>query len=145
MLITLPLALIGIGLLVYLLFVAATYVVPLYAGLSAGFTALYAGTSYIAAFMFGATAFLLVTMGGKIAAQALPSPVAKGLVLIFAVPAGVAGFQVAFALLHLSGAGDWSVALSILAALATAIVAASRYQIGASSRASGRRSQRPAC
>ena len=120
MLITLPLALLGIGLLVYLLFVAATYVVPLYAGLSAGFTALHAGTSYTAALLLGATAFLIVILVGKTATRLLPSRAATVVILLlFAAPAGIAGYQVAYALLHLSGAGDWSVAFSLMAALAT--------------------------
>lgn len=39
MFITLPLALIGVGFMIHLLFAAATYVLPIYAGLSAGFAA----------------------------------------------------------------------------------------------------------
>lgn len=128
MFITLPLALIGVGFMIYLLFAAATYVLPIYAGLSAGFVALHAGASYMSALLLGILASLLVVMLGQMAAQ-LPSRHAQmAVALLFAVPAAVAGFQVASALLHLGGVGSWGVALSLAAALATGTVAAKRYQ-----------------
>jgi len=128
MFITLPLALIGVGFMIYLLFAAATYVLPIYAGLSASFAALDAGATYTGAMLLGFLAFLLVIMLGQIATL-LPSPRARiAIALLFAVPAAIAGFQVASALLHLGGAGSWGVALSLAAALATGTVAAKRYQ-----------------
>ncbi len=128
MFITLPLALIGVGFMIYLLFAAATYVLPIYAGLSAGFAALHAGASYTSAILLGILASLLVVMLGQMAAQ-LPSRHARiSVALLFAVPAAVAGFQVASALLHLGGVGGWGVALSLAAALATGTVAAKRHQ-----------------
>ena len=129
MFITLPLALIGVGFMIYLLFAAATYVLPLYAGLSAGFAVLHAGSSVTGALLIGITASLLVIMLGHMATQVLPSrPARIAVTLLFAVPAAVAGFQVTFALLHLGGVGDWRVALSLTAALMTGTVAAKRYQ-----------------
>lgn len=128
MFITLPLALIGVGFMIYLLFAAATYVVPIYAGLSAGFAALHAGASYTSAMLLGVASALLVIMLGQMAAQ-LPSRDARiAVALLFAAPAAIAGFQVASALLHLGGVGSWSVALSLAAALATGTVAAKRHQ-----------------
>ncbi len=128
MFITLPLALIGVGFMIYLLFAAATYVLPIYAGLSAGFAALHVGASYTSAILLGILASLLVVMLGQIATL-LPSPRARiAIALLFAVPAAIAGFQVASALLHLGGVGSWGVALSLAAALATGTVAAKRYQ-----------------
>ena len=127
MFITLPLALIGVGFLIYLLFAAATYVLPIYAGMSVGFAALHAGASYTSAILLGILASLLVVMLGQMAAQ-LPSRHARiSVALLFAVPAAVAGFQVASALLHLGGVGSWGVALSLAAALTTGTVAAKRY------------------
>ena len=129
MFITLPLALIGVGFMIYLLFAAATYVLPLYAGLSAGFAVLHAGSSVTSALLMGIVAFLLVIILGHIATQLLPSRKAQvAVALLFAVSAAVAGYQVTSALLHLGGVGDWRVALSLAAALATGIVAAKRYQ-----------------
>ena len=128
MFITLPLALIGVGFMIYLLFAAATYVLPIYAGLSAGFAALHANASYTSAMLLGIASALLVIMLGQMAAQ-LPSGHARfAVTLLFAVPAAIAGFQVASALLHLGGVGSWGVALSLAAALATGTVAAKRHQ-----------------
>ena len=129
MFITLPLALIGVGFMIYLLFAAATYVLPLYAGLSAAFAAVHAGTSYTSALLLGILAFLLVVMLGQMSTQLLPSRHLRiAIALLFALPAGGAGFQVADALLHLGGVGSWGVALSLAAALATGAVAAKRHQ-----------------
>lgn len=129
MFITLPLALIGVGFMIYLLFAAATYVLPLYAGLSVGFAALHAGASYTSAMLLGILAFLLLIMLGQMAMQLLPYRQAQiAIALLFAIPAAIAGFQVASALLHLGGVGSWGVALSLAAALATGTVAAKRHQ-----------------
>ncbi len=128
MFITVPLALIGVGFMIYLLFAAATYVLPIYAGLSAGFAALHAGASYTSAMLLGIASALLFIMLGQMAAQ-LPFRHARfAVTLLFAVPAAIAGFQVASALLHLGGVGSWGVALSLAAALATGTVAAKRHQ-----------------
>ena len=128
MFMTLPLALIGVGFMIYLLFAAASYVLPLYAALSAGFAALHAGASVTSAMLLGILTFLIVVMLGHMAAQ-LPSRYGRiAIALLFAVPTAVAGFQVASALLHLGGVGNWGVALSLAAALATGTVAAKRYQ-----------------
>ena len=129
MFITLPLALIGVGFMIYLLFAAATYVLPLYAGLSAGFAVFHADSSVTGALLIGIVASLLVIMLGHMATQVLPSRQTRiAVTLLFAVPAAIAGFQVTSALLHLGGVGDWRVALSLAAALVTGTVAAKRYQ-----------------
>ena len=128
MFITLPLALIGVGFMIYLLFVAASYVLPLYAALSAGFAALHAGASVTSAVLLGILAFMIVIVLGHMAAQLRYRYGRIAIALLFAVPTAVAGFQVASALLHLGGVGSWGVALSVAAALATGTVAAKRYQ-----------------
>ena len=93
------------------------------------FAALHAGASYESALLLGLLAFLLVVMLGQMVAQLLPFRHGRIVIaLLFALPAGVAGFQVADALLHLGGVGSWGVALSLAAALATGTVAAKRYQ-----------------
>ncbi len=72
MFIALPLMFIGIGFMIYLLFAAATYVLPLHAGLSAGFAALHAGASYPCALLLGITAALLVVFFSHMAIQLAP-------------------------------------------------------------------------
>jgi hypothetical protein len=129
MFITLPLALIGVGLMVYLLFAAATRVLPLFAGLLGLFGALSVGASLTSALLLGMLAFLLVITLGQMATQLLPSRFGRvAIALLFAVPAGIAGFHVASALLHISDAGSWSLVLALLAALATGAVAAKRHR-----------------
>ncbi len=127
MFITLPLALIGIGYLVYLLFGAASYALPLIAALSAGFAAAHAGASSLGAFLLGVAVFMLVIAVGRMATLLLPSRHSRtAVMLLFAVPAAIAGYQVASALLHFSSLGGWGFAIAAIAALATAAVAARR-------------------
>ncbi len=127
MFITLPLALIGGGYLIYLLFGAASYALPLIAALSAGFAAAHAGASGVGALLLGIAVFMLVIAVSRMATLLLPSHEPRmALILLFAVPAAITGYQVAFALLHFSGIGRWGVALAAIAAVATAAVAAKR-------------------
>ncbi len=127
MLVTLPLALIGVGYLIYLLFGAATYALPLIAALSAGFAAAHGGASSIGALLLGVAIFMLVIAVGRMATLLLPSHHARmTIMLLFAVPAAIIGYQVASALLHLGGIGGWGVAIAAIAALATAALAAKR-------------------
>ena len=128
MFITLPLALIGVGLFIYLLFAAASYALPLLAGLSAGFAADHAGVSGIGALLLGTAAFMLVIAGGRMATLLLPSRYARMTVaLLFGIPAAIAGFQVASALLHLSGVETWGVIAALATALVTGSTAAKRH------------------
>lgn len=130
MFIALPLTLLGVGFMIYFLFAAATYVLPLYAGLSAGFAALHVGTSYTGALLLGIAAFLLVFVLSQVVVQLTPSrPARIGITLLLAVPAAIAGFQVAAALLHFGGVGSWGVGFALAAALATGVAAAKRYAL----------------
>ncbi len=127
MFITLPLALIGVGYLIYLLFGAASYALPLIAALSAGFAAAHAGASGVGALLLGIAVFMLVIAVGRMATLLLPSHEARmALMLLFAVPAAILGYQVAYALLHFGGIGGWGVGIAAIAAIATAAVAAKR-------------------
>lgn len=129
MFIALPLMLIGIGFMIYFLFAAATYVLPLYAGLSAGLAALRAGASYAGALLLGITASLLVIFLGQVATQLAPSRHLRiAIMLLFAVPAAIAGFQVTSALLHLGRVGSWGVVFALAGAIATGVAAAKRYE-----------------
>ncbi len=128
MFITLPLALIGVGLFICLLFAAASYALPLLAGLCTGFAADHAGVSGIGALLLGTAAFMLVIAVGRMATLLLPSHHARSaVVLLFAIPAAIAGFQVASALLHLSGVDTWGVIAALAMALVTGSAAAKRH------------------
>ncbi len=123
---TLPLALIGVGLFIHLLFKAASYALPLFAGVSAGFAAAHAGLSGSAALLIGFAVFLLVIAVGAITHTLLPRYAQIALALLFAVPAAIAGFQIASALSHLAGAGISGIAAAVVAALITGGAAAKR-------------------
>ena len=131
--INLPLALIGVGFLIHLLFKAASYALPLFAGTSAGFAAAHAGMSGSAALLIGFAAFLLVVAVGTVVHLLLPRYARIALALLFAVPAAIAGFQVASALSHLASAGTAGTAAAMVAALITGGAAAKR--LGTASRA----------
>ncbi len=127
MIILLPLALIGAGYLVVLLFGAASYALPLIAAFSAGVAAAHAGASGTAALLLGIAIFMAVIAAGRMATL-LPSRHAHTAVtLLFAVPAAIAGFQVAVALLRLGGVGGGSAAVASIMALTIGAVAAKRY------------------
>ena len=125
--IALPLALIGVGFIIYLLFAAASYALPLFAGVSAAFAAWHAGVPGIAAMLLGVAAFMLVIAAARMATLLLPSLFARiAITLVFAVPAAIAGFQVASALMHLSGAGGWSIPIALATAVVVGTAAAKR-------------------
>ncbi len=130
--IALPLALIGVGFIIYLLFAAASYALPLFAGVSAAFAAWHAGVPGIAAMLLGLAAFMLVIAAARMATLLLPSASARvALTLLFAIPAAIAGYQVASALLHLSSAGAWSILIALATAALVGVAAAKR--LGAAS------------
>jgi hypothetical protein len=129
MLILLPLALIGVGLMIYLLFAAATFALPLFAGLSAGFAARHLGASDLNALLFGIVTILLVTSLRQIVTQLLPSRHARvAFTLLFAVPASIAGYEVASALSQLCGIGGLGVVLALAAASMTGAIAAGQFR-----------------
>ena len=127
---TLPLALIGVGFLIHLLFKAASYALPLFAGLSAEFAAMHAGTSGAGAIVIGTAAFMAVIAAGTITTLLLPSRHARfAVALLFAVPAAIGGFQAALALSHLAGGGASGTVAAIVVALVTGIAAARRLGV----------------
>lgn len=127
---TLPLALIGVGFFIHFLFRAASYALPLLVGLFAGFAAMHAGISGAGALLLAAAAFMAVIAVARMATLLLPSGYARAAVaLLFAVPAAIAGFQVASALSHYAGAGVSGTVAATMVALATGIVAAKRLGI----------------
>lgn len=121
MVIALPLALFGLGFMVYLMFAAAAYALPLLAGLSAGFAASHAGASGITALAIGIAAFLAVIALGSALNVALPRPARIGLILLFALPAAAATGSVALSLGRMAGIDEWAV---IVAAIVAAVIGA---------------------
>lgn len=127
MAILLPLTLIGIGALLYFLFAGATYALPLAAGIAAGFGSASAGLSIPASLLIGVATFMIVIAIGRFAALTLAHPYARGtLIILFALPAAIAGFILTGALASLAGLASIATLLAAAGALVSGGVAAHR-------------------
>ena len=123
----LPLALIGLGLIVYFLFASATYALPLLVGLSVGSCAAAMGASTPTSLAIGILAWLAAIATGRFAALTVSSRFARiSIQMLFAIPAAVAGFSVAAGFAALGGFAAAGSILAPVAALACAAVAARR-------------------
>lgn len=117
----------SIGLLALTVFRAATHALPLFVGVSVGFTAARLGAGVPAAFGLGVLAGVLVSA----VAQRLASAPVGGwpVALLFSTAAAVAGFQASVALAELTGtAGAWAISAGLAGALATAATAWTRLR-----------------
>lgn len=127
MALTLPLTLLGLGLLVTYLFAAATHAMPLFAGVTAGFAATAAGLSVPAAILIGAATCLFAIAIGRFAGLTVRGPVARAALLAaFAIPAVIAGGAIGGALANLAGLTGFAIIAAPLAGLACGLVAATR-------------------
>jgi hypothetical protein len=125
--ILLSLALIGAGFLLFASFAGATLALPLALGLYAGFGASALGIPPFSSFMIGTTLFMAVIGAGRFASLTLRTPQARAAIaLLFAVPAGIAGFSAASAIALLAGFSG--VLLPLASGLACAAIAARRLQ-----------------
>lgn len=108
-----------------LLFRLASYALPVYAGLTCAFLLLRHDVGHLGATLGGLAAGIATLLIGQGLIAFIRSPILRaGIALLFAIPAGVAGFQAAHALGSL--ATDNSMLLAILgsiAAMATSLSA----------------------
>jgi hypothetical protein len=128
------LCLVGFAYPCWLLFTLAVYVLPFFAGVTAGLAAYRNGSGPITAIIVGTTIASITLVFGQVAFATLRSPVMRVvLALLFAVPAAVAGYHVTLGFLHvLLPAAAWREAIAIAGAAIVAATAAIR--ISASSR-----------
>lgn len=127
MFITLPLTILGIGLLVYYLFGAASHALPIVAGLAAGFAAAALGLSAPVAVLVGAATAFIAIAAGRFVGLTARGPITRALlVTIFAVPAVIAGGALGGALANLAGIAGLAIIVAPLAGLACGFVAANR-------------------
>ena len=88
--------------LCWLLFALAVHAFPFFAGAAVGFAAYHSGSGPVAAIIVGAIAGSVVLILGQVAFATLRSPLMRvAVALLFAVPAGVAGYHAARGLAHL--------------------------------------------
>lgn len=85
--------------LIWLAFRAATFALPLYAGLSIAVAMTGRGYGHGAAILAGAVAGIVILVAGRLIAALVPSDgVRVGIAALFAIPAGFAGYQLAYGL-----------------------------------------------
>ena len=122
-------ALVGIGFIVYLLFAAATYSLPLMAAVLVGFAMRSSGAPGASPLIVAFLAFIAVSVAGKAAMALLPYRFVRiAIMLIFMVPAAIFGFQLGNGMLTLAGVhrGVIGVALALIVATVSALIAAER-------------------
>lgn len=118
----------GLGLFCWLLYAAAVDALAFFAALSIAFAALNAGAGIVGAVALGLIAGVGVLTIMRIGVAATRSwPLQLAITLIYAIPAGVAGYQLSGAFAGLGGAsGPWRDAMAFLGALAVAAAARAR-------------------
>lgn len=127
MAIILPLTLLGLGLLVYYLFGAATHAPPIAVGLAAGFAATTLGISTPVAVLIGTASTFVTIAGGRFAGLTARGALGRGLLIaLFVFPAAIAGGALGSALANLVGFASLALLAGPLAGLACGIVAADR-------------------
>jgi hypothetical protein len=120
----------GLGLFCWLLCALAVDALAFFAALSIAFAAFNAGAGVIGAAALGLIAGVGVLTLIRIGVAATRSwPLRLAITLVYAIPAGVAGYQLSGAFAGLGGAsGAWRDAMALLGALAIAAAARARLQ-----------------
>lgn len=131
MLIGLVLGVLGLGFFCWLLFTLAVYALPFFAAMAAGLAAFHSGAGFIGAFVIGSLAGGATLALGQIAFAATRTPLIRILIgFLYAVPAGIAGYQVWFALAGIGmSAGGWLQAFAVMGALVAGVTAFSRLAL----------------
>ena len=111
--------------LIWLLFRLATYALPVYSAIGAGLFVHTQGYETTAMLLAGFATGLIVLLAGQAVFASVRSPLLRFLVaLLFAVPAGFAGYQAMTGLLGLLiDVGVWANWLAVAGGLATASAA----------------------
>lgn len=120
----------SLGLFCWLLYALAVDALAFFAALSIAFAAFNAGAGVIGAVALGLIAGVGVLTIIRIGVAATRSwPLRFAITLIYAIPAGVAGYQLSGDFAGLGGAsGAWRDAIALLGALAVAAAARARLQ-----------------
>jgi hypothetical protein len=120
----------GLGLFCWLLYALAVDTLAFFAALSIAFAAFNAGAGIVGAVVLALITGVAVLSLLRIGVALTRSwPLRLAITLIYAVPAGVAGYQLSGAFAGLGGAsGAWRDAMAFLGALAVAAAARARLQ-----------------
>ncbi len=118
----------GLGAICWLMFTLAVYALPFWIGLSAAFW-LHAGDKGVLFAVIGglAAAGLVAALGEIVFARVRSVPLRLAIGLVYAIPAGLAGFHMTKGVAALTGAGETaSLALAGLGALVIGVTAWAR-------------------
>lgn len=115
----------GLGVLCALLYQFTVYALPALVGLSIGFWAIDAGAGAVGGVVAGLIGGVSVLVVGQLMFASSRSPLTRGLVaLMFAAPAGYAGYQITLQVSQLAiASGSWQRALAVVSALAISSIA----------------------
>ena len=119
-----------LGLFCWLLYALAVDALAFFAALSIAFAAFNAGAGIVGAVALALTTGIAVLTLARIGvATTRSAPIRLAITLIYAIPAGVAGYQLSGAFAGLGGAsGPWRDAMAFLGALAVAAAARARLE-----------------
>ena len=110
---------VGLGFLCWLLFALAVHALPTFVGLSAGFAAYSSGSGEIGAVLVGVIAASATFVAAHIAVAAFRSPLVRtAIVMLFAVPAAVAGYHAVLGLARFAVPAElWQQTFALIGAL----------------------------
>jgi hypothetical protein len=121
LIIGLVLSVFGLGFFCWLLFTLAIYALPFMVGLIAGLAAFHSGAGVIGALIVGVFAGGAALAIGQLAFAAIRVPLIRiALGLLYAIPAGMAGYSVTFGLSQIGVPSEtWRVVFGVIGALFT--------------------------
>jgi hypothetical protein len=123
----------ALGFCCWLLFNLVVYALPCFVGVSAGFWSYHHGSGIPVAMLVGILAAAMTLVVGQFAFATLRTPLARiTLALLFAAPAGFAGYYAALGLARDAGAGPhWCDAFGAVGMLLVGATAFARIASGA--------------
>lgn len=129
------LSFVGLAYLCWLLFALAVHALPFFASVTSGLAAYHSGAGPVAAIIVGAVAGVVVLVLGQVAFTTLRSSLVRTAVaLIFALPAGLAGYHAARGLAYLVVPAEaWRETIAIAGAIIVAATAFMRMWLSSPS------------
>lgn len=114
-----------------LLYFCAVYIVPFAVGVWIAFWAIHAGSGEIGGFAIGAVAGVALFLIGKVIFQTSRSSAVRLLiVMVFGIPAAIAGFNLVQQIWPLVlPATDWQYVIGLVTAVATGTIAIARLSV----------------
>lgn len=133
--------------LCWLLFNLAVYALPCFLGMTVGVWSYHHHSGVLGAMLLAVLAAAITLGLGQLAFSHLRAPLARvSIALLFAVPAGIAGYHAALGFARMTGAGpSWCSAVAILGALMVGGTAFARIAAFAWTAAGSRTAVSPDC